>query len=121
MTGTALDFTKHCQIPFGAYAEVQEDIDKTNTMDERTQPVICLGPTANFQGSYKCMSLRTGKRITRKQLMELPVPDSDIKRVEAMALKEKQDKTITFSDRSATSSTMLATTPTTRPSRSPQE
>jgi hypothetical protein len=46
------------------------------------------------------MSLRTGKRITRKQFTELPMPDSVIKRVEAMALKEKQDKTITFSDRS---------------------
>jgi hypothetical protein len=100
MTGTALDFTKHCQIPFGAYAEVHEDINKTNTIDERTQPAICLGPTANFQGSYTFMSLRTGKRITRKQFTELPMPDSVIKRVKAMALKEKQDKNITFSDQS---------------------
>jgi hypothetical protein len=100
MTGTVLDFTKHCQIPFGAYAEVHEDSDKTNTMDEQTQPAICLGPTANFQGTYKFMSLRTGKWITRKQFTELPMPDSVIKRVEAMALKEKQDKTISFSDRS---------------------
>jgi hypothetical protein len=75
-------------------------MDKTNTMDERTQPAICLGPTAKFQGSYKFMSLRTGKRITRKQFTELPMPDSFVKRVEAMALREKQNKTITFSDRS---------------------
>jgi hypothetical protein len=100
MTGTALDFQKHCQIPFGAYAEVHEDRDKTNTMEERTQPAICLGPTANFQGSYKFLSLRTGKRITRKQFKELPMPDSIITRVEAMAAREKQDKTITFCDRS---------------------
>jgi hypothetical protein len=100
ITGTALDFTKHCQIPFGAYAEVHEDKDKTYTMDGRTHPAICLGPTANFQGSYKFLSLRTGKRITRKQFTELPMPDSVVKRVEAMALREKQDKTITLSDRS---------------------
>jgi hypothetical protein len=100
MTGTALDFTKHCQIPFGAYTEVHEDMDKTNTMDERTQPAICLGPTANFQGSYTFLSLRTGKRITRKQFTELPMPELVVKRVEAMALREKQNKTITFSDRS---------------------
>jgi hypothetical protein len=67
-------------------------------MDERTQAAICLGPTANFQGSYKFLSLQTGKRITRKQFKELPMPASVIKRVEAMALKEKQEKTITFSD-----------------------
>jgi hypothetical protein len=107
MTGTALDFNKHCQIPFGAYAEVHEDRNITNTIDARTQPAICLGPTANFQGSYKFLSLQTGKRITRKQFKEPPMPSSIIKRVEAMAIKEKQDKTITFYDRSGTPITDL--------------
>jgi hypothetical protein len=99
MTGTALDFNKHCQTPFGAYAEVHEDRNITNTMSERTQPAICLGPTANFQGSYKFLSLRTGKSKTRKQFKELPMPDSIIKPVDAMSEREQQDKTITFSDR----------------------
>jgi hypothetical protein len=57
MSGTALDFTKHCQIPFGAYTEVHEDKGKTNTMDGRTHPAIYLGPTENLQGSYKFLSL----------------------------------------------------------------
>jgi hypothetical protein len=100
MTGTTLNFNKHCKIHCGAYAEVHEDRNITNTMSERTRPAICIGPTANFQGSYKFLSLRTGKRITRKQFKELPMPDSIIKRVEAMAEREQQDKTITFSDRS---------------------
>jgi hypothetical protein len=43
-----------------------------------------------------------GKRITRKQFKELPMPSSIIKRVEEMAIKEKQYKTITFYDRSGT-------------------
>jgi hypothetical protein len=72
MTGTMLDFNKHCQIPFGAYAELHEDNDVTNTTTERTQPAICLGPKANFQGSYKFLSLKTGKCITRKQFMSYP-------------------------------------------------
>jgi hypothetical protein len=59
-----------------------------------------LGPTANFQGSYKFLSLRTGKRITLKQFKEIPMPDYIIKRLEAMVIHEKQDKTITFSNRS---------------------
>jgi hypothetical protein len=111
MTGTALDFNKHCQIPFGAYAEVHEDRNITNTMSERTQPSICLGPTANFQGSYKFLSLRTGKRITCKQFKELPMPDLIIKRVEAMAEREQQNKTITFSDRSGNKITNLYESP----------
>jgi hypothetical protein len=111
MTGTALDFNKHFQIPFGAYAEVHEDRNITNTMSERTQPAICLGPTANLQGSYKFLSLRTGKRIACKQFKELPMPDSIIKRVEAMTEREQQDKTITFSDRSGNEITNLCDSP----------
>jgi hypothetical protein len=100
MTGTALNVNKYCQIPFGVYAEVHEDRNITNTMNERKKPAICLSPTANFQGSYKLLSLRTGNRITRKQFKELPMPDSIVKRVEAMAEREQQDKTITLSDHS---------------------
>jgi hypothetical protein len=61
MTGTALDFNKNCHILFGAYAKVHEDNTITKTMNERTQPAICVGPTANFQGSYKFLSLKTEK------------------------------------------------------------
>jgi hypothetical protein len=100
MTGTALGFNKHCQIPCGAYAEVHEDNNITTTMTERTQPAICLGPTANFQGSYKFLSLKTGKRITGKQFKELPMPNSVIRKIEAMATRNNQDKVITFCIRS---------------------
>jgi hypothetical protein len=67
MTGTTLDYKKHCRLPFGAYVETHEENKPTNTLKERTRAAICLGPTANFQGSYKFLCLRTGRRITRKQ------------------------------------------------------
>jgi hypothetical protein len=67
MTGTTLDYNKHCRLPFGAYVETHEGNDTTNTMVERTRGAICLGPTANFQGSYKFFCLDTGRRVTRKQ------------------------------------------------------
>jgi hypothetical protein len=111
MTGTSLDFNKHFQIPFGTYAGVHEDRNITSTMDERTQPAICLGPTANLQGSYTFISLQTGKWITRKQFKNLPMPASIIKRVEALAIKEKQDRTITFHDRSGAPITDLYDSP----------
>jgi hypothetical protein len=66
MTGTTLDYNKHCRLPFGAYVETHEDNDTTNTMVERTRGAICLGPTANFQGSYRFFCLNTGRRVTRK-------------------------------------------------------
>jgi hypothetical protein len=95
----ALDFAKHCKLPFGAYAEAHEEYPQTNTMAPRTRGVICLGPTGNFQGSYKMMCHQTGRKLTRKQFQELPMPESIIKRIEAIAEKEKQDNTLVFSDR----------------------
>jgi hypothetical protein len=99
MTGMALDFAKHCKLPFGAYAEGHEEYPQTNTMAPRTRGVICLGPTGNFQGSYKMMCHKTGRKLTRKQFQELPMPESIIKRIEAIAEKEKQEKNIIFSNR----------------------
>jgi hypothetical protein len=99
MTGMALDFVKHCKLPFGAYAEAHEEYPQTDTMAPQTRGVICLGPTGSFQGSYKMMCHQTGRKLTRKQFQELPLPESIIKRIEAIAEKEKQDKTLVFSDR----------------------
>jgi hypothetical protein len=72
-------------------------------MKERTRAAICLGPTTNFHGSYKFLCLRTGRRITRKQFKELPVPTSVIKAVEALAERDKQDGNLEFTDRNGNS------------------
>jgi hypothetical protein len=58
-----------------------------------------LGTTANFQGSYKFICLRTGRRITRKQFQELPMPASVIAAVKALADRDKQAGTMEFTDR----------------------
>jgi hypothetical protein len=92
MTGMALDFENHCKLPFGAYAEAHEEYPQTNTMAPRARGVICLGPTGNFQGSYKMMCHQTGRKLTRKQFQELPMSESIIKRIEAITEKEKQEK-----------------------------
>jgi hypothetical protein len=51
ITGTSLDYSNHCKVPFGAYVETHEENSPTNTMHERTCRAIYLGPSANFQGS----------------------------------------------------------------------
>jgi hypothetical protein len=67
-------------------------------MAPRTRGIICLGATGNFQGSYKIMCHQTGRKLTRKQFQELPMPESIIKRIEAIAEKEKQEKNLVFSN-----------------------
>jgi hypothetical protein len=89
MTGANLDFAKDCKIPFGAYVETYEENKPTNTMVERTRGAICLGLSANFQGTYKLLCLCTGLKIIRNKFREVPVPASVMKRVEAIALREK--------------------------------
>jgi hypothetical protein len=97
MMGTILDFAKHCKLPFRAYAEDHEEYTQTNTMAQRTCAVICI----DFQGSYKMMCIQTSHKVTRKQFKELPIPDTVIKRIEAIALKEKKDKALVLTNRDA--------------------
>ena len=53
----------------------------------------------NLQGSYKFLSLATGKKVTRKKFTEMPVTDAVIKQVEEMAVKDGAIKGINFKDR----------------------
>jgi hypothetical protein len=54
-----LDTKMVCKIPFGAYAQVHDNNNTTNTMMQRTTGGINLGPS-NLNGSYKFLSLETG-------------------------------------------------------------
>jgi hypothetical protein len=99
MPGTTLDFAKNCKIPFGAYVETHEENKPTNTMVERTCGAICLGPSANFQGSHKFLCLCTGRKIIRKQFREVPMPASVMKCAEAIALGDKRSGNMEFTDR----------------------
>ena len=80
-----LDAKRHCRAPFGAYCEVHEENDPTNSMKSRGIPAICLGPTGNLQGTYSFLNLATGLVLKRRRFTELPAPDSIIKRVSALA------------------------------------
>jgi hypothetical protein len=102
MTGTTLDYNKHCRLPFGAYVETHEDNGATNTIVERTRGSICLGPTANFQGSCKFFCLDTGRRVTRKQFREVPMPASVIKRIAEFAERDQQAGELVFTERNGT-------------------
>ena len=96
MTGTTLDYAKHCKIPVGSYCQVFQDNHPSNTDKERTVPALCLGPTGNLQGSYLYFSLETRKTITRPQATPLPITDSIIQWVEKIARQQNMPENIIF-------------------------
>ena len=68
-------------------------------MDPRTKWAICLGPTGNLQGSYKFLSLATGKKVIRRKFTEMLITESVIEQVEKMAVKDGVTKGLSFKNR----------------------
>ncbi len=94
-----LDAKLHCRDPFGSYCEVNVDPEITNMLETRTKWAICMGSTGNLQGSYKFLSLATGKKVTHRKFTEMPVTEAVIKQVKEMAVKDGAVKGIGFKDR----------------------
>jgi hypothetical protein len=91
VTGAPLpDFHCMLRLEFGSYVQVFEDNDPSNTNRARSLGAIALNPTGNAQGDYYFMSLTTGARISRHQWTALPMTDTAIARVEALALHDNQ-------------------------------
>ncbi len=99
MSRHKLDAKLHCRAPFRLYCEVHVDPEITNTMDPRTKWAVCLGPTGNLQGSYKCLSLAMGKKVTRIKFTEMLITESIIEQVEKMAVKDGATKGLSFKSR----------------------
>ena len=81
-------------MPIGAYCKVHNENNPSNTEKPRTSYAIALNPTANLQGSYRFLSLATGKSISRRRwtelpITELPITNDVIARVHGLALAEK--------------------------------
>ncbi len=70
-----------------------------NTLAPRAKWAICMGPKGNLQGSYKFLSLVTGKKVTQRKFTKMPVTEAVIKQVEEMAVKDGAVKGIDFKDR----------------------
>ena len=88
MTGRNLDFVKHCQVPFGAYVQANQENDPTNTQAPRTIDAIYLRPMNNIQGGHELMNLQTGLVIMRNKIWERPITDLVIRAVENMAAEQ---------------------------------
>jgi hypothetical protein len=78
---------------------VHTDPDITNTMEPRAKRGICLGPTGNMQGSYKFMSLSTGKKIVRRKFTEILMTESVMNQIDKWAKKDRTQNGLTFLNR----------------------
>jgi hypothetical protein len=64
-------------------------------------PAIVLGPTGNLQGTYKFLSLATGKKVKRCAFAPYPMPDSVIKKVKVHGMSTALPGIFDFADRNA--------------------
>jgi hypothetical protein len=83
------DFNK-LRLEFGSYVQVFEANNPTNTPKARSVGAIALTPTGNANGDYYFLSLASGACLSRHQWEVLPINDTVIARVEAMAANEGQ-------------------------------
>jgi hypothetical protein len=95
VTGSSIDYNRHCQLEFGAYVQTHEDHD--NTMSTRTVGGIALRPTGNDQGGYYFFSLASGRILNRNHWTELPMPADVIDHIHVMA--RRNPRGVKFSDR----------------------
>ena len=73
--------------------------DHNNNLEERTTGSISLFPYESIQVSYYFYNLNTGKKIHRRQWIELPMTRDVIVRVETMGRKDGQTEMVRFGDR----------------------
>ena len=90
MTGKPNPDYLQMKVDFGAYVQVFEDNDPTNSTKSRRTGAIALNPTGNAQGDYHFMSLKTGRRLARRQWTVIPATIDVITAVEDIAKREGQ-------------------------------
>lgn len=100
VTGSGLDYNRHCKHEFGQYVQTHEEHD--NSMRPRTIGAIALRPTGNNQGSHYYFSLSSGRIINRSYATALPMPSEVIDRVHTLARRQKANKGIIFGGRDGT-------------------
>jgi hypothetical protein len=83
-----IDYKRICQLPFGAYVHVHDNLEITNTMQARTTGAINLGTTGSIQGTHRFYNLHTREIIVRRNWMELPIPNEVIQRLEELTYAE---------------------------------
>ena len=123
VTGAATPDYNCMRVELGQYVQVFEPSDPTNTPKAWSLGAVALTSTGNADhGDYYFLCLATGARISRHQWTVIPITDTHIARVEALAKNKYQPliqaRGLLLSGARVTSLTttsMISTTMPTRP------
>jgi hypothetical protein len=80
ITGRSIDYNKHFRLAPGAYCLVHEENAPTNTMDQRALAAIAISPCTSLYGSYRFLSLSSGRIIRRREWDEMTIHDGIVTR-----------------------------------------
>jgi len=90
MTGSpAPDYNK-LKIEFSSYAQVFDAPSTSNTPQSCTHGTIALGATGNAGGAFYFLSLASSEVLSQHQWTICPFQEEVIKRLEVLAIKDKQ-------------------------------
>ena len=89
--GRKPDGKRDFRCAFGDY--VQCTVPNTeSTLKSRTEDCVVMLPLGNRTGTVRMLSLTTGKLVNRDQFIIMPMPESVIKRLNALALADGRVK-----------------------------
>ncbi len=94
VTGSKIEFNKHCKLEFGAYVQAHKEHDKSIATQTTGAIALCL--TGNAQGGYFLFSLSTGRVLNRNNWTALPMPQDVIARVHTLAQRATANIALTF-------------------------
>jgi hypothetical protein len=91
----ALDYARHCAVPFGACIQANHETDQTSSNASRTLDAIYLRLVNNMQGGHEFYDLNSGQVIMWAPVTQIPVTNVVIEAVEKIA-KDQGFKTLKF-------------------------
>ena len=97
MTGTTINYDKHCRVPFCTYVQVHDQ--NNDSMASRTSGAIPLRPSGNAQGSYYFLNPHSVKRIICNNWTVLLMPNEVINTIHQLAAACNKYKGIAFTDK----------------------
>jgi hypothetical protein len=90
LTGKPIPDYSKITLDFGTYVQVFEDNNPTNATMPRSTGAIALNPTGNVTGDFYFMSLKTGRRLSRRKWKVIPITSEVITTVEQLAHRDGQ-------------------------------
>ena len=80
-----LTYNQHCKYAFGSYVQAAEEHAIKNDNKPRTIDAIYLEPNMSPSGGHFVMNLKTGAKMHKGRVWELPITESVIQAVESLA------------------------------------